>query len=224
MKISDETRSVLQNFSGFFNSMIVYKGRAQRTNPVSKSLLAEAVVEEDFPVEFGIFDLQTFLQVSATYNSPEYDITDKEIVIHEGSKRSTYICCDTGSMSKKLIPPEKKLALPSVDVEFELTSEKFADIAKLCSILQVGYISLTGDGKNIMVGTHNDKDGHSHLHTDVVGTTDRQFKLLINMDNMRVLPHAYKVSISKNLLAQFKSQNMDLTYTFPCDKQSVFHD
>ena len=61
MNLSDKTLTVLKNFAGINNSILVKEGNQLRTISVAKNILAEAYIEENFPRQFGIYDLNQFL-------------------------------------------------------------------------------------------------------------------------------------------------------------------
>ena len=49
MKLSDSTLTVLKNFAGINNSILVKEGKKLRTISVAKNILAEANITEEFP-------------------------------------------------------------------------------------------------------------------------------------------------------------------------------
>ena len=49
MKLSDSTLTVLKNFAGINNSILVKEGKKLRTISVAKNILAEANILEEFP-------------------------------------------------------------------------------------------------------------------------------------------------------------------------------
>ena len=57
MKLSDSTLTVLKNFAGINNSILVKEGSQLRTISVAKNILAEAEIPEDFPRDVAIYDL-----------------------------------------------------------------------------------------------------------------------------------------------------------------------
>ena len=57
MKLTDSTLTVLKNFAGINNSILVKKGNKLRTISVAKNILAEADIPEDFPKDVAIYDL-----------------------------------------------------------------------------------------------------------------------------------------------------------------------
>ena len=61
MKLTDSTLTVLKNFAGINNSILVKQGSKLRTISVAKNILAEANISEDFPKDVAIYDLNQFL-------------------------------------------------------------------------------------------------------------------------------------------------------------------
>ena len=62
MKLSDSTLTVLKNFAGINNSILVKEGNKLRTISVAKNILAEANITEEFPRDVAIYDLNQFLK------------------------------------------------------------------------------------------------------------------------------------------------------------------
>ena len=54
MKLSDKTLTVLKNFAGINNSILVKQGTQLRTISVAKNILAEAVIDEEFSRDFAV--------------------------------------------------------------------------------------------------------------------------------------------------------------------------
>jgi len=120
MKLSDKTISVLKNFSSINQSILFKEGSKLRTISLMKNILAEATVTEDFAKDFGIYDLNQFLNGLSLHQSPELDFAnDGYVVIREGRSRSKYFFADPNVI---VTPPEKEITLPSEDVCFELST------------------------------------------------------------------------------------------------------
>ena len=62
MKLSDKTLVILKNFAGINNSILVKRGDNLRTISLAKNILAEANINEEFPRDFAIYDLNQFLK------------------------------------------------------------------------------------------------------------------------------------------------------------------
>ena len=71
MKLSDNTLTVLKNFAGINNSILVKEGSRLRTISVAKNILAEADIKEDFPRDFAIYDLNQFLNGLSLHQDPD---------------------------------------------------------------------------------------------------------------------------------------------------------
>ena len=61
MKLSEQTVSILKNFSAINQNLIIKQGSEISTVSAMKNIVATAKVEEIFPVEFAIYDLNEFL-------------------------------------------------------------------------------------------------------------------------------------------------------------------
>ena len=70
MKLSDKTLTLLKNFSTINQSILFKKGNSLRTISVMKNILAEATIEEDIPKDFGVYDLNQFLNALSLHQSP----------------------------------------------------------------------------------------------------------------------------------------------------------
>jgi hypothetical protein len=85
MKLSDKTLTLLKNFSSINQSILFKEGSKLRTISVMKNILAEAKIEEELPKDFGIYDLNQFLNGLNLHQMPELDFqNDGYVVIKEG--------------------------------------------------------------------------------------------------------------------------------------------
>ena len=122
MKLSDSTLTLLKNFSNINQSILFKQGKSLRTISVMKNILAEATINEELPKDFGIYDLNQFLNGLSLHNNPDLDFeNDNFVVIKEGRSRSKYFFADPNVIVK---PPEKSIELPTEDVSFELKTEQ----------------------------------------------------------------------------------------------------
>ena len=116
MKLSDRTINLLKNFSSINQSILFKEGNSLRTISVMKNILAEANIAEDIPRDFGIYDLNQFLNGLNLHQNAELDFqNDGYVVIKEGRSRSKYFFADPNVI---VTPPEKSISLPTEDVCF----------------------------------------------------------------------------------------------------------
>ena len=63
MELSDRASQVLRNFAVINGNIYFNEGNVVRTVSESRTVLAKATLDVDFPTSFGIYDLREFLSV-----------------------------------------------------------------------------------------------------------------------------------------------------------------
>ena len=220
MKLSDNTLSVLKNFSSINQSILFKQGNRLRTISVMKNIMAEATISEELPKDFGIYDLGQFLNGMGLHQSPQLDFTnDTYVVIKEGRMRSKYCFADPNVI---VTPPDKSLELPSEDVTFELSTDQLDKLLKAAGIYQLPDLSVVGGEGVVKVLVRDKKNDTSNDFSIIVGETDAIFSLNFKVENIKILPGTYDVVVSQKLLSRFTSKNHDLTYYIALEPDSTF--
>ena len=221
MKLSKNTIDILKNFKEINQSIFFKQGSDLRTISVMKNILAEATIAEEFPKDFGIYDLNVFLNILSTlHNDPDLDFEkDEYLIIREGKKRNKFFFADPNVI---VSPPEKSIELPSEDVSFELTTQQLTDMLKASSIYQVPDLSVIGENGVVKLVVRDKKNDTSNNYEEVVGETDKEFVLNFKVENIKILPGSYNVVISNKLLSRFQSKNLDLKYYIALEPDSTF--
>ena len=220
MKLSDQTLVLLKNFSSINQSILFKEGNKLRTISVMKNILAEATVEEDFPKDFGIYDLNQFLNGLSLHNNPDLDFSnDGYAVIREGKSRSKYFFADPTVI---VTPPDKNISLPSEDVCFEVSTEQLDKLIKAASIYQLPDVSAVGEAGVVKLVVRDKKNDTSNDFSVVVGETDATFSFNFKVENIKILPGTYEVVVSQKLLSRFSSKNRDLVYFIALEPDSTF--
>jgi hypothetical protein len=220
MKLSDKTISVLKNFSSINQSILVKEGNKLRTISVMKNILAEANIEEEFSKDFGVYDLNQFLNGLSLHQNPELDFAnDGYVVIREGRSRSKYFFADPNVI---VTPPDKAIQLPTEDVCFELSTEQLEKLLKASSVYQLPDLSAIGENGVVKLVVRDKKNDTSNDFAVIVGETDKEFSFNFKVENIQVLPGTYEVVVSQKLLSRFTSKNHDLTYYIALEPDSTF--
>ena len=220
MKLSDKTINLLKNFSDINQSILFKKGNKIRTISVMKNILAEAEVQEEFPKDFGIYDLNQFLRGVFLHNQPELDFSnDGHVVIREGKTRSKYFFAEPSVI---VTPPDQSLTLPTMDVEFDLSTEQLEKIRKAVLAFQLPDLSVVSEAGVVKLVIHDKKNDTSNDFQVIVGETDGEFCFNFKVENIKILPGSYKVSISRKLLSKFVNSDHDLTYYIALEPDSTF--
>ena len=220
MKLSDKTLSVLKNFSSINQSILFKKGKKLRTISVMKNILAEATISEEFVRDFGVYDLNQFLNGMSLHQSPELDFQNEGyVVIREGKMRSKYFFADPQVI---VTPPDKEITLPSEDVCFEVSTDQLDKLLKAAAVYQLPDLSAVGENGVVKLVVRDKKNDTSNDFAIVVGETSAEFSFNFKVENIKVLPGTYEVVVSQKLLSRFTSTSHDLTYYIAVEPDSTF--
>jgi len=220
MKLSDKTLSVLKNFSTINQSILFKKGNRLRTVSVMKNILAEATISEEFPRDFGIYDLNQYLNGLGLHNDPELDFAnEKYVVIKEGRSRSKYFFADPSCI---VTPPEDSITLPTEDVSFELSTDQLDKLLKAAAIYQLPDLSVEGGDGVVKVLIRDKKNDASNDFSIVVGETDKTFSFNFKVENIKILPGTYSVVCCQKNISRFVSKTHDLTYFIALEPDSTY--
>lgn len=220
MKLSDRTLNLLKNFSSINQSILFKEGNSLRTISVMKNILAEANIAEDIPRDFGIYDLNQFLNGLNLHHNAELDFqNDGYVVIKEGRSRSKYFFADPNVI---VTPPDKSISLPSEDVCFTLDTNQLDKLLKAAAVYQLPDLSAVGEAGVVKLVVRDKKNETSNDFSVVVGETDSTFSFNFKVENIKIIPGSYEVVVSKKLLSRFKSTQYDLTYYIALEPDSTF--
>jgi hypothetical protein len=220
MKLSDKTLTLLKNFSSINQSILFKEGSTLRTISVMKNILAEATIEEELPKDFGIYDLNQFLNGLNLHQNAELDFkNDGYVVIKEGKSRSKYFFADPNVI---VTPPDKEINLPSEDVCFLLDTKELDKLLKAAAVYQLPDLSVVGEAGVVKLVVRDKKNDTSNDFSVVVGETDEVFSFNFKVENIKILPGNYEVVISSKLLSRFKNTGFDVTYHIALEPDSTF--
>jgi len=220
MKLSDSTLTILKNFAGINNSILVKEGKRLRTISVAKNILAEAEIKENFPKDFAIYDLNQFLNGLSLHQDPDLDFNqDSYLSIKEGKRRVKYFFADPNVI---ISPPEKDITLPTEDISFQLDSASLEKLVKAAQVYQLPDLSAIGEAGVIKLVVHDKKNDTSNQYAIVVGETEKEFSFNFKVENIKIIPGAYDVVVSSKLLSKFTNTKYNLTYYIALEPDSNF--
>jgi hypothetical protein len=220
MKLSENTITILKNFSTINPSIYIRKGNILRTIAMSGNIAAAAKVSENFENEFAIYDLNQFLNGIKLYDKPELEfVSDEYISIKQGSHKIKYFLTDPTLIHS---PEDKDIKLPSKDVCFKLEESQFEKLVRASSVFGLPDLSVVGDDGKIEIQARQKENVTSNEVSVLVGETDEEFSLNFKIENLKIIPGSYDVVISRQLIAEFTNQNFDLTYFVGLESDSTF--
>ena len=219
MYLSQETVSLLKNFSTINQSILIKAGKKIRSMSVMKNILVEADIDEDFIRDVAIYDLNQFLNCLSLIPGAEINLDNNSIVITDGSNSIDYRYSDPSVITA---PPEKELKLPSEDVQLVLSEENLESVKKAAAVLQIPDVSVVGDGEKIFLTVRDKKNSGSNSYRIEVGETDTVFQFNLKVENLKILSGDYDVTISSKNLAKFESHSRPLVYFIAIEPDSTY--
>lgn len=220
MKLSENTISILKNFSTINPSIYIRKGNIIRTIAMSGNIAACAKVSEDFKTEFAIYDLNQFLNGLKLYDNPELDFSEENcVLVKQGTHTIKYFLTDPTLI---FAPEDKNIALPSKDICFQIDEAQFEKLVRASSVFGLPDLSVIGEKGKIQLQVRQKENVTSNEASIVVGETDDEFCLNFKIENLRIIPGSYNVVISKQFIAEFTNRDFDLTYFVGLESDSSF--
>ena len=207
--ISRPTIEVLKNFCSINKSIVIKPGNQVATLRINKNIHAIADVEEQFDTQISIYDLGVFIGGLSLFNEPKIDTSQSNYITvsdERGKSKTRYFYADPDVIVQ---PPEKEITLPSVDVEFNLSSNTLAQLQRAASVYALPDLCLYGFNGSLQLCVTDKKNDTSNSYSVEVGETDdNQFCYCFKVENLKLLPGDYKVSISKQNVALFEGENI----------------
>jgi len=218
MKLSKETVAIFNNFAHINTNLLLKAGSKVSTITSQKHVMSSTSVAETFPVEFGIYDLNEFLGAMSLFNDPELDFSEKFVTIKEGDASIKYFA----AAASVLAAPTKDITFPTVDVQFTLTASMLNTIKKTAGVLRSTDLAIIGDGEKIVLQVGDKKNATGNVYSTQAGTTDKTFRANLKVDNLKMLPADYVVSISSKKISRFQATTGDLVYYVAVEADSTF--
>ena len=226
MELSSFTMQTLKNFSSINPNLVIHPGKSVMTMSEAKNILAQATVPEEFDRTFGIYDLPEFLSVVNLFDAANLKLDDQFATIGDTSGRAKikYFFSDT----EMLTSPSKPINMPDPEVTFTLDQTTLANLKRAASALGHSEVSITGSNGVVTLTVVDTNNSTSNTYSiDVDGEyKSEDFKFILNISNLRMIPSDYKVEISSKLISQFTStsDDMDLKYWVALEKSSTYKD
>jgi hypothetical protein len=221
MQLSKETLALIKNFAGINGSLMLKQGNKLATISEGKNVMAEATITEEFPSDFGIYDLNEFLSSCSLFDNASIEFKEKYAVIADSTNTNSRIkFFAAGEGVVKAAPSTIKF--PSADVTFTLNATQLAMIQRTAGALKAGDVTIEGDGTTLSVTVADKKNDTSNAYNHVLGETTETFKAHLKIENLKMLPNDYVVEISKKKISRFKHTASDLTYYIAVEADSEF--
>ena len=221
MKISDNTISILRNFSDINANILFKPGKTLNTVSTMKNIMAKADVEEQFETEFGVYDLPEFLRAIDSFQTPVLKFNgtaNLKIQDEKTSLTARYAFADKST----LVTPQKEIKMPDKTVSFILKNEDYESVKRLYTNLSLPDIAFKGEKGKIKLVALDKKNNNSNESSITVGETDIDFTAYIKAENMKIIPGEYDVALSKAKIAHFINKKVKVQYWIALEADSTF--
>lgn len=223
MELSENTLNILRNFSGINQNILIKTGTNLKTISEARNVVATADVTEEFPKDFGIYDLNEFIGVMGLVDTPSLKFEDDFVTVSDSSGRSKvkyfYAAEET------LTSPAKDVNMPDGDVKFTLDNDTLNKLKKAASTLGHNEVSIKANNGVLSLSIVENQNATSNAFSiDIDGEfkQDAVFNFIISISNLKILPGDYDVEISSKLITQFKHKEMPLKYWIALEKTSTY--
>jgi hypothetical protein len=217
MKLSKETVNIFKNFATINTNLLLTPGSKVTTKSAKKTITGNVTVVEDFPIEFGIYDLNEFLGALALFESPDLEFYDKYVIIKENSDQIKVYKAEKGV----LVYQEKEITFPEVYVDFTLPSNVLSNIQRTSAVLHAEVLTVIGKDGQLIVQVGKQKQ-EANSYQNVIGTTDKTFKANMLIEHFKMVPGDYQVTLSARKISRFQSATTDLVYHVAVEADSTF--
>lgn len=212
MELSSQTMQVLNNFASVNSNIVITTGNVLRTVSESKTILARATIDEEFPKGFGIYELNEFLSALSLVESPRISFGENNMDISDGAGRSSikYFYSDPSILTTT----SSEIVMPSADVSFRLDRETMNKIKKAASVLGHTEVSVQNEDGIIILTVANNEDASSNAIKIAVDgeATSEDFKYIFNIANLKMIEGDYNVSLSSKLISHFVNTESNVEY------------
>ena len=223
MKLSKHTLNMLKNFSDINMSIEIKKGNVLRTVSVQKNILAQAELEDEFPKDFAIYELNRFLGAVSLFDDPELEFNAKSVNIGITKHSADYVYCDPSMI---VTPPENNITFPDPEVKFTLTQDSLSQVMRASNVLGTPEIAIEGgphpnDSIRIKaLDVNNDSTDTFQVVLDE--KSGHTFRFVFKTENMKMIPGNYDIEISSKGISHFLLQGTKLQYWIATESTSSF--
>tara|TARA_Y100000296_G_scaffold67225_1_gene79746 strand:- start:2018 stop:2719 length:702 start_codon:yes stop_codon:yes gene_type:complete len=231
MKLSSETTSILKNFATINQNLMIKKGKGVATMSAMRNIVASAKVEEEFPINFAIYDLNEFLAALSLFEKPDLDFKEDFVVITENGSTSKFLkywYSDPSVITK----PTKEITMPECEISFSLENELLSNVQKAAAVIGVPDMVLEADMRRtnsdvalLKVTDKKNATANDYAVKIDVNNNDGKnlpYKFWFKVENLKLLPGKYDVGVSSKNISQFVNKNVDIQYFIALEPESKY--
>jgi len=217
MQISNETIQVLKNFAMVNSNILIRKGKTLSTISTAKNIFAKADVAEDFPQEVAIYDLNSLLALLTLMENQNVEFGEKSLIIEKNGGKFEYFY---SSPNVIVASPDKSIEVDN-HYQFKLTAEEVNMITKAAAITGAPTISVSSKEGKVSLTVGDKKNDTANTYKANIGDSENDFDCHMAVENFKIIPDAYTVTISKKKVFHFKHETKAIEYFIAMEPDSV---
>lgn len=215
MQISASTLEVLRNFSDINDSILITPGDRLVSFHNSGTVLANAKIDDSFTDRFGIYDLKSFLALTALIENPALDTSnsDTHVVISGNGSKFKFFVAEESMIT---VAPKQELTLPTLDLEFKLDEDSLKQVLRAAAVFVLDTVTVYSEDGGLYFGVSDPKQKNSDSFSVRIADYDGpEIKLIVSISKLTLMGGNYKVGISHStgqIMIQFTNLDRDVRY------------
>ena len=222
MKLSSNTTMVLNNFATINQNLVIKEGSELLTMSSMKNIVAKATVEENFPKEIAIYDLNEFLASLSIFKSPVLEFEEQYLTIKEEDqphKKLTYFYSDPSVVQS----PTKTITMPSEEVKFHLDMNKLLEMKRAAGVIgSPDMVLQKSSGNSSLLVKDKKNDTANNYSSDISTYGDCEYKFFFKVENLKLFDGDYDVKISSKNISHFKNDKSNIEYWIALEPESTY--
>ena len=222
MKLSSNTTMVLKNFATINQNLVIKEGSELLTMSSMKNIVAKATVEENFPKEIAIYDLNEFLASLSIFKSPVLEFEEQYLTIKEEDqphKKLTYFYSDPSVVQS----PTKTITMPSEEVKFHLDMNKLLEMRRAAGVIgSPDMVLQKSSGNSSLLVKDKKNDTANNYSSDISTDGDGEYKFFFKVENLKLFDGDYDVKISSKNISHFKNDKSNIEYWIALEPESTY--
>jgi hypothetical protein len=187
------------------------------TISTAKNIFAKADVTEDFPAEVAVYDLNSLLALLTLMENQNVEFGEKSLTISKDNGKFEYFY---SSPTVIVAAPDKSIEVDN-HYQFTLSSEDVNMIMKAAAITSAPTITISGKGDDVTLTIGDKKNDTANTYKKIIGKSEHSFDCHMAVENFKVVPDSYIVTISKKKAFHFKHATKALEYFIAMEPDSV---
>jgi hypothetical protein len=221
MKLSKKTLAIFKNFANINQNMLIKAGNKQSTRSVENDIFSQATTEDDFPQDFGLYNLKEFLDVVGLFSDPDVEFGERITVISQGDYSIKFFAAECLSHLSLVSKP-----LPEFESQFsfDFSEAQIKGLMSAANIVGAKDVNFISDGDGVYVcASDTDRPNSNEVKIKLSDESDKKFNLQLKFDRMKFIPGDYRVEIISNGGgARWVKSTGEIIYVTKFQKNSTF--